>query len=768
MGDSLSQHECDNSMKGPGEDRSQWTECDESDGPDLRKTWRLQIGPFRETPGEEPARSGVPTSASALPRISGYTILASIGRGGMGEVFHARDQRLKRDVALKMLREFVLQRPEHLTRFQVEAEVVARLRHPNIVQVFELGDCGGKPFLVLELLPGGSLAERLSEKAMPVREAAVLTRDLAAAVESMHRLGIIHRDLKPSNVLFAHDGTPKITDFGLAKRLDSNGEETQLGVVLGTPSYMAPEQTTGRPHGSTVASDIHALGLLLYEMLTGRAAFRGESFEETLNQVRSVVPEAPRKQRPEIPVDLETIVTKALAKNPLERFSTAQDMANDLDRFLRGVPVLARRPTRFQLLEHWARANARTLLIGSSFAAVVTTTLTTGLILHNRALEKAASQQRSLMVKVAMSAEELLQRLPPGADWTHRIHERLAAEFDEYLRPVARPDPATLHHTALMHFHLARSHTERAQFTPALREINRSISMLEGLVRLNPGVPRNQWMRFDLYRALAARTEIRRQRGERQASLADAQAALTHIQLLTDADPANLDWRDTLGCQHRHLSRMLADCGQLTKALDHANTSLALAQKVSAAAPHSLLYATHVMQAELTRATLLRSIHGNAAAEQALRRSLALAERLLATEPGDWVLVSSRSLILHALANMHIERREYREARDVLREALSDAESIKSIYGLDTARHWHHAHVIGMHLAQLELTLGNPEQAEAVYRSVITRLETLLARNPDADYVIEGLSFLYEDCPIESLRNPERARLLRAQPASTH
>jgi serine/threonine-protein kinase len=293
----------------------------------------------------------------AQPRPAGYEILGLLGSGGMGVVYRARDVRLKRLVALKMILTGPHARPEELDRFRREAEAVARLQHPNVVQVYEVGEQDGRPYLALEYVGGGSLAERLDGRPQPPDEAARLVRAVALAVHAAHQRGIVHRDLKPANVLLTEDGTPKVTDFGLAKLLTcdpgaSAAGQTQTGAVLGTPSYMAPEQALGDVHAIGPHTDVHALGALLYELLTGRPPFGGSTLLETLEQVRSVEPLPPSRLRPDVPRDLETICRKCLEKEPARRYPSAQALADDLGRYLAGDLIHAR---SFNLADRLAR-----------------------------------------------------------------------------------------------------------------------------------------------------------------------------------------------------------------------------------------------------------------------------------------------------------------------------------------------------------------------------------------------------------------------------
>jgi serine/threonine protein kinase/tetratricopeptide (TPR) repeat protein len=292
--------------------------------------------------GADPTESVRPRD---LPQIPSYEIFDVLGEGGMGVVYKARQRGLKRLVALKMIRGDRRDRPEQLARIRIEAEAVARLQYPNIVQIFEIGESDGTPFLSLELLAGGSLADRLENTPQPGRDAAALLITLARAVQVAHDAGIIHRDLKPSNVLFTEDKIPKITDFGLAKRVESHGG-TVTGLIMGSPSYMAPEQARGETRNVGPLADVYALGAILYEMLTARPPFKGETPVDTVRQVidDDVVP--PSRLVSRIARDLETICLQCLRKDPSRRYGSASALADDLERFQSGRPIKAR-PTPF-------------------------------------------------------------------------------------------------------------------------------------------------------------------------------------------------------------------------------------------------------------------------------------------------------------------------------------------------------------------------------------------------------------------------------------
>jgi tRNA A-37 threonylcarbamoyl transferase component Bud32 len=293
-----------------------------------------------------------PDSAAIL--VPGYECLGELGRGGMAVVYKARQESLHRIVALKMILAGAHAAPEEVARFRIEAEAVAQLQHPHIVQIYETGQKDGCPYYSLEFVEGGSLARQLDGRPWSADKAARLVECLAQAIQHAHAHGIVHRDLKPGNVLLTANGQPKVTDFGVAKRLDSNLGHTRTGAVLGTPSYMAPEQAEGK-RAVGPAADVYGLGAILYELLTGRPPFHGATPLDTVLQVVSEEPTAPRRWQPTVPRDLETICLKCLEKDPRRRYASAQALSEDLLRFLAGEPIAARPPGPLGRFDRWAR-----------------------------------------------------------------------------------------------------------------------------------------------------------------------------------------------------------------------------------------------------------------------------------------------------------------------------------------------------------------------------------------------------------------------------
>jgi tetratricopeptide (TPR) repeat protein len=365
----------------------------------------------------------------------------------MGVVFKARQEGLDRLVALKVVLSGQFAGEAERDRFRTEALAVARLSHPNVVQVFEVGECQGHPYLTLEYVAGGSLADRLRAGPLQPRPAAELVERLARAVQAAHDKGVVHRDLKPANVLLAADGTPKLTDFGLAKRLDVEAGQTQSGAVLGTPSYMAPEQAAGKGEAVGPAADVYALGAILYELLTGRPPFQGPTTLETVLHVLADEPVPPSRFQPKTPRDLETICLKCLRKEPVRRYASAAELARDLGRFLSGEPIQARRVGRVERLWRWCQrkplaagliaALVVSLLAGTAVSLVLLQTLQS----RSRATAEAALRrgqghmQRQEWDQAIADFSAAIRLDPDRADvWRSRAGANLAAgRHDEAL-----------------------------------------------------------------------------------------------------------------------------------------------------------------------------------------------------------------------------------------------------------------------------------------------------------------------------------------------
>jgi predicted Ser/Thr protein kinase len=393
-------------------------------------------------------RSGsAPLAAEPAPpgalQVPGYDLLNQLGKGAMGVVYKARHRTLKRLVALKMIRSGVQAGDEEVARFRIEAEAVARLQHPNIVQIYEIGELDGQPFFSLELVEGGGLDRKLAGNPLPFREAAELLEVLARTVHFAHQQGIIHRDLKPQNVLLSKEGQPKVTDFGLAKQLDDDSNQTRSGSIMGTPSYVAPEQAAGRVKEVGPRADVYSLGAMFYEFLTGRPPFRGETVMDTLLLVLNEDPVPPSQLRPKVPRDLETICLKCLHKDPRKRYASAEDLADDLRRYLNREPILARPLGPYGRTWRWCRRNplAASILLavtlGGAFGLWFLSRLS-GQLVRSTALESAA-QQGDMLEGVNTYYSDRIAG-PLTAQWVYAGHDYARFQRTEPAIPI----PATL------------------------------------------------------------------------------------------------------------------------------------------------------------------------------------------------------------------------------------------------------------------------------------------------------------------------------------
>jgi WD40 repeat protein len=414
--------------------------------------------------GDEDSGAGGDQRPPIPVEFGAYVLLEVLGAGGMGIVYRAHHRSLNRAVALKQI---LLGLPPHsavVQRFRNEAEAAARLDHPNIVPVYDVGEYQGRHYLTMRLIEGGSLAEHRDELRADPRAAARLMTAVAGAVHHAHQRGILHRDLKPSNILLDRQGQPHVTDFGLARQIGVDSTLTGSGAVLGSPPYMAPEQAAGRTEAITTATDVYGLGAVLYVLLTGRPPFRGDSVLATLEQVRSCAPERPSRVNPRVDRDLETICLKCLEKETDQRYASAAALAEDLQRWLEGQPIQGRRTGTMHRAALWVRR--RPYVAALSAGLVVLFSLGLGSVFWEwraavaarRDMEVALYESRIALADRELSAgepshaQELLDDSPPslrGWEWYHLRDRRRCdvAWFDDPLEAVSvayRPDGGLL------------------------------------------------------------------------------------------------------------------------------------------------------------------------------------------------------------------------------------------------------------------------------------------------------------------------------------
>jgi tetratricopeptide (TPR) repeat protein/tRNA A-37 threonylcarbamoyl transferase component Bud32 len=655
-------------------------------------------------------RSGPGSRWEPPPELPDYEILEEIGRGGMGRVYRARHKKLNRMVALKMLHAVYQDFPQALARFRTEAEAIARLQHANIVQIYDVGESSSGPYLALELVGGGSLADHLTGTPWPAPDAAGLAETLARAVDFAHQQGVVHRDLKPANVLLVVGGplagggpdrpslVPKITDFGLARWLGGDHAQTQSGVMAGTPSYMAPEQACSQRRVVEAAADIYSLGAILYELLTGRPPFRAESPVETVLQVLHEEPVSPGRLRPRLSRDLETICLKCLEKEPRRRYLTARALADDLSRFRSGQPVSARPAWPGRRLLKWARrrpAVAVLLVVCGLMASGLLTVILRSNAQLDAALQSArrdeARAQRSTaraekhFAKAREAVDRLLTQVaelrwrnePRLEKERHALLEQALAFYEGFLDENG-DDPAVRREAAWAHHRLGRILRELWQPQKALASLERAVAILEELVAEGGGAPD---YRHDLAINLRDLGGLLVERNEVDAAERALARAVAVTEALVADEPANgeLVWR---------LANLLVNhCGVLRRTGQLKET------------------------------------------EPAYRRAINLERKALAERPTDRNHRFELARALSNLGSLLLALGRLREAEDACREALRLREDL---FGetphLPGARH-----DVGVSLegsADLLMATGRPGEAAPAYRQAVAHWNKLLTDFP--------------------------------------
>jgi tetratricopeptide (TPR) repeat protein len=647
----------------------------------------------RPTPGEYGARfPDLPTVPVAveigrppegapgrvLPSIPGYEVLGVLGRGGMGVVYQARHLRLRRVVALKMILAGPHADPELLARFRAEAEAVARLQHPNVVQIYEVGEHDGHPYLALEFVDGGSLARYLAGTPLPAAAAAALVETLARAMNAVHQRGIIHRDLKPANILLASGGReppesgqrlpsggsrpplanfiPKISDFGLAKQLEGPGQ-TQTGVVMGTPSYMAPEQAAGKTRDVGPVADIYALGAILYEMFTGRPPFKAATPMDTVMQVLSDEPVPPVRLQPKLPRDLETVCLKCLEKEPQRRYASALDLAEDLRRFGAGEPIRARPVAAWERGLKWARRRPAAAALLAVCSAVLL-----GLVLaafwYNARLQadvereqertrqarrqQAETEQQRLLAdanfRLACEAVDRmvtrvgmgpLARMPQMEEERRRVLEDALRFYQQFLEQRGT-DPVVRQQTARASRRLGDIRRLLGRHAQAAGDYRRAIDLQERLTADFPDVPD---YRQDLADSLTNWGLLLEERNQPRPAEAAHRRALAVRKQLTEDFPTRTACRKELADSHNNLGTLFLDRDQYDKAEPHLTGALAIQKKLVKEFPREVVYRIGVARTYNNLGQLLRIRKRLPEAERAFRRAIDLEAALAAASP---------------------------------------------------------------------------------------------------------------------------------------
>ena len=485
----------------------------------------------------------------------------------MAIVYEARDQKLGRLVAIKTIVNGRYATRGQLDRFRGEAEAVARLKHPNVIAIYSVGEHEGRPYLSLEHAEGGNLAQRLAKGPMGTRLAVELVERLALAVQAAHEAGIVHRDLKPSNILLTAEGTPKVADFGLAKLLGSDSAQTLSGQVLGSPSYMAPEQAEGQAKRVGPLSDVYALGAILYQALTGKPPFLGESQLETLKLVATTEPVPPRDSRPDIPRDVETICLKCLQKEPAKRYPAASALADDLRRFLEGRPIMARPLRTWERSWRWCRRNPKLAVVSGLLAATVL--LSAGAVIgltyrHNLRLRDEIGRTQAKNAEARRNYQEarstiqaMLRRLgdrrvagsPRLLDLSRDLQEDALAFYDRILGKTDSADPLVRADTVRAFMDASVLQAVLGRNDEATKHARHALILVEGLRAERPDdneylvLHAQSLMRLSAYLRGAKEDERARVAGRKSIALAER---------VVKASPEDLGNQDLLASCHNN------------------------------------------------------------------------------------------------------------------------------------------------------------------------------------------------------------------------
>ena len=628
------------------------------------------VGPVREGVANEP------------PLIAGYEILRELGRGGMGVVYHAHQLSLGREVALKVVLAGAHAGWSERSRFRVEAETAARLKHPNVVAIYEVGEQNRFPYVALELVDGGSLAERMARNPLAPDSAAGLAETVARAVEHVHQHGIVHRDLKPANVLMTAEGVPKITDFGLAKWVDVPSGHTQSGAIMGTPSYMAPEQARGEAKLTGPATDVYALGAILYEMVTGRPPFKGATAQETVHQLLTEEPVPPSRLQPQMSRDLETICLRCLQKDPSRRYSGAGALADDLRRYLDGKPIHARPTPSWERVEKWTRRHpgAAMVLAVSTLAAVVlvASSLASNARLRRerasaqgqRDAAKAAQQQSEADFRLALDAvqrfytevsENKLLNVPTMDTLRIELLER-ARDFYQRIALERPDDPDVQAGSARAGWRLAVMVSDARSVPEGISLLAQPIAIQERLAKRYPDRPE---YRSDLARSYNNLGILHRRNNQNELGGEDWERALALRDQLVLEHPDNFLYRRDLGQTRQNLGNWYRSEGQWERAEESYRRALAIFTGLADEVPDSTRPRTDLPVTPFTLdasrirydlaftyfnlAVMLRDIGRTTEAADGFDQALDRLDRLVREH-------SERGIYRHLLAKTHYER----------------------------------------------------------------------------------------------------------------
>jgi eukaryotic-like serine/threonine-protein kinase len=738
--------------------------------------WRMLLRPAGEAgdnsqqrDGGQPAatRRAPPLAEEGRRRLAGrcpvpppvlpsYELLEELGRGSMGVVYKARQTALKRLVALKVIVSGVWAGPDEVARFRAEAEAVAQLQHPNIVQIYEVGEHEGRPFFTLEYVEGGTLARHLCGKPLAPSTAAELARTLALAIHAAHQRGIVHRDLKPGNVLLAACGLalapardeasakphatliPKIADFGLAKRLDVESGLTHTGMIMGTPSYMAPEQAQGEVHKVGPSADTYALGAILYECLTGRPPFLAATDLQTLQQVQIQTPVAPSRLQPSVPRDLETICLKCLNKEPPKRYLSARALAEDLERFLAGRPIQARPASPLERAWKWVKRRPVVAALLFALSVAVVLAIAVPLWLNVRVRREADNAKRHSQI-----AQDVVEDMYSNVamDWLaddpdkNFLQRRFLERALEYYKGLAAEDadePAARRRTARAYFRMGELHRMLNQPAEAVANYQEAI---DRQVRLRDQFPGEPLYREDLADSYNWRGEVLR---EDPTSLEraehDFRTALALQDQLAREWPREPKYRRELARSHSNLGLVEMDTDRpLDAQSDYDRAVAPLDELVNEHAEDTDF--RHELARTLTNRGVFHHENGRLAqAEDDFRRAIDLLQILRRTGIARTTYAYNLAIAYQDMGNLRFSQRRYGDALGPLRQAETTLSRLAEDFP-DRARYRKKLAKTLNSLGSALAKDGKSDQAEENWQKARDLLTELLRDGPEeAEY----------------------------------
>jgi tetratricopeptide (TPR) repeat protein len=731
----------------------------------------------------DPASSnGAAVRPEALPRLprrlGPYEIREQIGAGGMGSVFRAvRVDDYRQEVAIKFLKQG-LESNDAVRRFHMERQVLASLNHPNIARLLDGGASEGLPYLVMEYIAGQSLDHYCDRNELPLEDRLKLFVSICRAVDYAHQRMIVHRDLKPSNILVAEDGTPKITDFGLAKQATSPEKTvvdspTNTGAVFGTPNYMAPEQASGQAKLATPATDVYSLGAVLYELLTGRPPHRGESPVKTILLVLHEEPVPPRRLHPGLPRDVETICLKCLRKETSARYASAAAIADDIERFYSGRPIHARPVGPVSRSVRWCRRRpvvaGLLALLFVVFAGALTGIISLWVLAERRAVALERQKDELERQKQVAARQRDQARLAVDDMYTNVADGWLAAEpqmqelqykflskalaYYQTLAAEDEIDPTIRHKTAEAYYRIGIIQSKLgAEPSQTLESFQRAISHWEQLTAEFPKDPKYPLALFHSYKML-------------QTTLPDAARQTTYYaELLVDRFPEEPKHWDILANHCSTLGHLATGRGEVEDAERYFKRGLEVAETVSANHPDRPFFKKNIGTNSRGLGSLYYAVDRSAEAETYLRRAVRVAMELTENPGTEFSRADAKNGLRLELAQYRgnlasalTQLEKFSEAEDLLRQALDAI----TILARDHPKLYGYSFQLActqIQLGELYLTAKRPAEARDYYVRSRKTLEEMLEKFPGVAYATKShVSNLLCTCPIPELRDEKRA-----------